>query len=79
MFSQLPSPPLAGALSATFVIPVAITSLPTVASDLSWYSWYFWQQLGWVTLLFAVLHVQFFVSRDEGRVVWWPFLQYPVP
>lgn len=59
---------MSGALSATFVIPVAITSLPTVASDLSWYSWYFWQQLGWVTLLFAVLHVQFFWGEYSSNM-----------
>ena len=62
IFHNATLPLAAGALAIMFCIPVAITSLPAVAADLSWYGWFFWQQLGWVTLLFSLLHVQFFVG-----------------
>ena len=53
------------------MIPVAITSLPPIAADLSWYTWYFWQQLGWLTLLGAYWHVQFIYIGDWGLDVKW--------
>merc|ERR1711962_983865 len=74
---------LFAAVAMTLLCVVGVTSLPSVAANMSWKEWDFIQRgVGFGSLIFAFLHCAVYVHKlydPNGKYNWAPYWKYNIP